>query len=226
MNRLVIVRHGESVWNKENIFTGWVDAPLSEKGIRQAESAGQSLKEKGFSFDIAFTSVLRRASDTLDLILKEMDISIPIEKSWRLNERHYGGLQGLNKDEMREKFGEEQVERWRRSYDVRPPAKEEKEYKYKEVGEGKAPSTESLKDTEERLLPYWKETIAPQILSGKKIIISAHGNSIRSLIKNIESISGEEIAKIEIPVGVPLIYELDDNLKPLNKYYLAVTVLD
>jgi 2,3-bisphosphoglycerate-dependent phosphoglycerate mutase len=226
MNKLVIIRHGESVWNKENIFTGWIDAPLSEKGIEQARAAGELLKKEGFSFDLAFTSVLRRAYDTLDLILKEMGLAIPIEKSWRLNERHYGGLQGMNKDEMREKFGKEQIEIWRRSYDVRPPIKEEKELKYEEIKEGEAPLTESLKDTEERFLPYWKETIVPQILSGKKIIIAAHGNSIRALIKNLEGVSREEIAKIEIPIGIPLVYELDDNLKVLNKYYLSVHTLD
>jgi len=226
MNKLVIIRHGESVWNKENIFTGWVDAPLSEKGIEQAKLAGKNLKERGFSFDFAFTSALKRAYDTLDLVLKEMELSIPIEKSWRLNERHYGYLQGMNKDETRKEFGKEQVEIWRRSYDVRPPVKEEKKFKYEEIKEGEVPLTESLKDTEERLLPYWKETIAPQILANKKVIIAAHGNSIRALIKNIEGISGEEIAKVEIPVGIPLVYELDENLKFLNKYYLSVNSLD
>jgi len=221
MNKLVIVRHGESVWNKENVFTGWIDAPLSEEGINQAKRAGQILKGKGFTFDLGFTSVLQRAYNTLDLILKEMNITIPVEKSWRLNERHYGDLQGLNKNETKEKFGEEQVALWRRSYDVQPPAKgEEKEFAYKEVKEGNVPLTESLKDTEERLVPYWKETIVPQILASKKVIISAHGNSIRALIKNLEGLSSEEITKIEIPVGTPLVYELDDNLKVLNKYYL------
>lgn len=221
MNKLIIIRHGESVWNKENIFTGWIDAPLSEEGINQAKLAGKILKEKGFVFDLAFTSVLKRAYNTLDLILEEMHLSIPIEKSWRLNERHYGGLQGQNKDEAREKFGNEQVHLWRRSYDVKPPAKGGKEeYKYEEIKEGELPMTESLKDTEERLIPYWEKTIVPQIMSGKKIIIAAHGNSIRVLIKNIEGLSGEEIAKTEIPMGIPLVYELDDNLKVLNKYYL------
>lgn len=181
MNKLIIVRHGESVWNKENVFTGWIDAPLSEEGIKQAKSAGQILKEKGFTFDLAFTSVLKRAYDTLDLILGEMNLTLPIEKSWRLNERHYGGLQGMNKDEARKKFGEEQVQIWRRSYDVRPPIeKEVTESKYEEIREGDVPSTESLKDTEERLLPYWKETIIPQIMSGKKIIIAAHGKQHQS----------------------------------------------
>jgi len=220
MYKLVIIRHGESVWNKENIFTGWIDAPLSEKGIEQAKKAGAVLKEKGFVFDFGFTSVLKRAYDTLDLILKETSLSFPVEKSWRLNERHYGALQGENKDEAREKLGKEQVEIWRRSYDVRPPAEEKKEYKYKEIKEGEFPLTESLKDTEERLLPYWQEKIVPLIKEGKKIIISAHGNSIRALIKNIEGISGEEIARTEIPIGIPLVYELDDDLKPVNKYYL------
>jgi 2,3-bisphosphoglycerate-dependent phosphoglycerate mutase len=220
MNKLVIIRHGESVWNKENIFTGWIDAPLSEEGINQAKKAGIVLKEKGFTFDLAYTSVLQRAYNTLDLILEEMKITIPTEKSWRLNERHYGGLQGLNKDETKKKFGEEQVATWRRNYDIKPPIKEEKELKYPEIQEGEVPLTESLKDAEERLLPYWKETIVPQILAGKKIIIAAHGNSIRALIKNLEGLSGEEIVKIEIPVGIPLVYELDNNLKVLNKYYL------
>jgi 2,3-bisphosphoglycerate-dependent phosphoglycerate mutase len=221
MNKLVIIRHGESIWNKENVFTGWIDAPLSEKGIEQAKKAGQSLKEKGFSFDIAFTSVLKRAYDTLDLVLKEMNIVIPVEKSWRLNERHYGNLQGMNKDEARKEFGTEQVEEWRRSYGTRPPEKKaERELEYKEAGEGEVPSAESLEDTERRLLPYWQESIVPLIKEGKKVIISAHGNSIRALIKNIEGISEEEITKVEIPVGIPLVYELDENLKPLNKYYL------
>ena len=227
MNKLIIIRHGESVWNKENIFTGWIDAPLSEEGVSQAKKAGQLLKEKGFSFDMAFTSVLKRAYDTLDLVLKEMNLAVPIEKSWRLNERHYGGLQGMNKDEARAKFGEEQIKIWRRSYDIKPPIeKEVEEYKYEEIKEGDLPLTESLKDTEERLLPYWQKTIAPQIMSGKKIIIAAHGNSIRALIKNIEGLSGEEITKIEIRMGNPLVYELDDDLKLLNKYYLSVQVLD
>ncbi|MFA5169141.1 MAG: 2,3-diphosphoglycerate-dependent phosphoglycerate mutase [Candidatus Paceibacterota bacterium] len=223
MNKLVIIRHGESIWNKENIFTGWIDAPLSEKGIEQAKKAGRALKEKGFSFDIAFTSLLERAYKTLDLVLKEMNLSIPVEKSWRLNERHYGALQGENKDEMRKKFGIEQVEAWRRSYNVRPPAKEEKDFRYEEVKEGEVPLTESLKDAEKRILPYWQESIVPLIKEGKKVIILAHGNSIRALIKNIEGISEEEIAKIakiEIPLATPLVYELDDNLKPINKYYL------
>jgi len=221
MFKLVIIRHGESVWNEKNIFTGWIDAPLSEKGIKQAKKAGKLLKEKGFTFDLAFTSVLQRAYKTLDLILEEMNLNIPIERSWRLNERHYGNLQGLDKDETRNKYGEKQVEEWRRSYEIRPPAKlNEKQLEYPEIKEGLVPFTESLKDTETRLFPYWLRAIIPKIKEGKRIIISAHGNSIRSLIKNIEMLSGEQIAKVEIPIGVPLVYELDDNLRVLNKYSL------
>ena len=221
MNKLVIIRHGESVWNKENRFTGWIDAPLSETGIEQAREAGRNLKNQEFFFDLGFTSVLQRAYNTLNLILSEMSISIPIEKSWRLNERHYGALQGLNKDEARKQFGEEQVQIWRRSYDVRPPKKtEEIKYEYDEIEEGEVPLAESLKDTETRLLPYWNERMAPAIKEGKRVIISAHGNSIRALIRNIEGISGEEIASVEIPIGIPLVYELDDNLKVIDKYYL------
>lgn len=221
MFKLVIIRHGESVWNKENIFTGWIDAPLSEKGIEQAKKAGKILKQKGFAFDLAFASVLQRACKTLDLILEEMDLNIPIEKSWRLNERHYGLLQGQNKDEARKKYSEVQIEEWRRSYESRPPARiQEKQLAYPEMKEGLIPFTESLKDTETRLFPYWIKTIVPKIKEGKRIIISAHGNSIRSLIKNIEMLSGEQIVKVEIPIGIPLVYELDENLKVLNKYYL------
>jgi 2,3-bisphosphoglycerate-dependent phosphoglycerate mutase len=221
MNKIVIIRHGESIWNKENIFTGWIDAPLSEKGIDQAKKAGMILKEKGFFFDLGFTSVLQRAYNTLDIILKEMDISIPVEKSWRLNERHYGALQGQNKDEVEKKSGKEQVELWRRSYNTRPPAEAGKGiFKYEEIKKGEVPLTESLKDTEERLLPYWQEKIIPAVKEGKKVIISAHGNSIRAMIKNIEGLSGEEIVKVEVPIGVPLVYELDNDLKPINKYYL------
>jgi 2,3-bisphosphoglycerate-dependent phosphoglycerate mutase len=220
MNRLVIIRHGESVWNKENIFTGWIDVPLSKKGINQAKKAGTILKEKGFVFDLGFTSILQRAYNTLDLLLEKMKLSIPVEKSWRLNERHYGELQGMNKDEMREKFGKDQVELWRRSYNIKPPIKKERKFKYEEIKEGEIPLTESLKDTEDRLLPYWQERIIPMIKKRKKVIISAHGNSIRAIIKNLENISEEKIAKLEIPIGIPLVYELDDNLKVINKYYL------
>jgi len=219
MHKLVIVRHGQSIWNKENIFTGWIDVPLSDLGINQAKEAGQKLKEKGFSFDIAFSSVLKRSIDTLDLILEEMGLSIPIHRSWRLNERHYGYLQGKNKDEMREKFGKELVEEWRRSYSIRPPQKDDQSLLYfKEIGD--APLSESLEDTEKRLLPYWKEEIEP-LIKEKRIIISAHGNSIRTLIKIIENLSGSEIEKMEVPVGEPLIYEFDDNLKIVKKYHLS-----
>jgi len=219
MHKLVIVRHGQSIWNKENIFTGWIDVPLSDLGINQAKEAGIKLKEKGFTFDIAFSSVLKRSIDTLDLILEEMGLSIPIHRSWRLNERHYGYLQGKNKDEMREKFGKELVEEWRRSYSIRPPQKDDQSLLYfKEIGD--APLSESLEDTEKRLLPYWKEEIEP-LIKEKRIIISAHGNSIRTLIKIIENLSGSEIEKMEVPVGEPLIYEFDDNLKIVKKYHLS-----
>jgi 2,3-bisphosphoglycerate-dependent phosphoglycerate mutase len=229
MYKLVIVRHGESVWNKENIFTGWTDVDLSELGVEQAIEAGKILNEKGFSFDLAFTSILKRATDTLDLILKEMDLNIPIERSWRLNERHYGALQGMNKEDIKNEYGEEMRQKWRRSYDVQPPALDKKDErypgkdpKYADLKESELPLTESLEDTEARVMPYWNNEIAPKILEGKKIIISAHGNSIRALAKNIESISDKDIVDLEIPVGAPLVYELDQNLKPVNKYYLDI----
>ena len=226
MNKLVLVRHGESVWNKENIFTGWIDVDLSEKGIEQAKKAGEMLKD--YSFDLAYTSYLKRASDTLDIILRELNlINIPIKKSWQLNERFYGALQGKNKDEVKKEFGEEQFKLWRRSYETKPPAitKEYEMYpgndpKYKELEEKDLPLTESLKDTENRVMPYLSEEIFPNIKQGKKIIIAAHGNSIRAMVKILENISGEEIAQTEIPLGIPLVYELDDNLKVTKKYYL------
>ncbi len=225
MNKLVIIRHGESVWNKENIFTGWIDVPLSEEGMEQARKAGQLLKKEGFVFDIGFTSKLERASKTLDIVLEEMDLIIPVKSSWRLNERHYGALQGMNKDEMRKLYGADKVEEWRRSYDVRPPAEtEEKKFAYNELkGEG-APLTESLKDTEARVLPYWNEEIIPMIKQGKRVVITAHGNSIRAIVRIIDNVSGEKIAKVEIPVGVPLVYEVDDNFDFVNKYYLDKNV--
>lgn len=222
MHTLIIVRHGESVWNKENIFTGWLDAPLSEKGIEDAKRAGKILKEKGFIFDMGFTSVLKRAYDTLDIVLKEMELTIPVERTWRLNERHYGWLQGKNKDEVRKRFGAEQVEKWRRGYEIRPPAKEKGDFRYPEVSEGKVPLTESLEDTEARLLPFWDGKIAPEIRKGGRVIIAAHGNSIRALVRKLEKLSPEEISKIEIPIGTPLVYELDNCLRPVNKYFLAV----
>jgi len=225
--KLVVIRHGESVWNKENIFTGWVDVGLSEKGEEEARRAGKLLKEKGFVFDLAYTSVLKRATDTLDIILKEMEVEIPIRQSWRLNERFYGALQGKNKDDVREECGEEQFKLWRRSYETRPPAitKDSEMYpakdeKYRGLKEQEIPLTESLKDTEARVLPYLNNEIFVELKKGKKIIISAHGNSIRAMVKILENVSGEEIAKTEIPMGIPLVYELDDSLKVIKKYYL------
>lgn len=215
MYKLVLVRHGESVWNKENRFTGWTDVGLSEKGIQEAKTAGRKLKENNFVFDIAFTSVLKRAIDTLDIILKELDqTSLPVSKDWRLNERHYGGLQGLNKAEMMKQYGEEQVHIWRRSFDVRPPALEKDKIK---PGE---PACESLKDTIKRVLPCWNEEIVPVIKQGKRIVVSAHGNSLRALVKHLDNISDTDIVALEIPTGVPLVYELDKGLKPTKKYYL------
>lgn len=227
MYKLVIIRHGESVWNKENIFTGWTDVELSELGREQAKEAGRILKESNYVFDLAFTSVLLRAIETLDIVLKEMGENIPVEKSWRLNERHYGALQGMNKDEIKDKYGEQLFKEWRRSYDIQPPALtlEDERYpgndsKYAELAQSEVPLTESLKDAESRVMPYWIETITPKILENKKIIICAHGNSIRALLKNIEHISDEEIPNIEIPLGRPLVYEFDQNLKLINKFYL------
>ncbi|MEK6916365.1 MAG: 2,3-diphosphoglycerate-dependent phosphoglycerate mutase [Nanoarchaeota archaeon] len=227
MHKLVLLRHGESVWNKENIFTGWTDVELSKKGIEEAKQAGRVLKKKGYKFDLAYTSVLKRAIDTLKLALEEMNLEVPVKNSWRLNERHYGALQGFNKLDMAEKVGKEQVFIWRRSYDTRPPAlkKTDKRYSvkdplYKGVAEKDIPVCESLKDTVARVLPYWKKEILPAIKSGKKIIISAHGNSIRALVKHIDNISDDEIPKLEIPTGVPLVYEFDDNMKPIMHYYV------
>lgn len=209
-NKLVIIRHGESIWNKENIFTGWIDIGLSELGIEQARNAGKLLKEKGFNFDIGYTSELKRAIDTLNLILEEMGENIPIKKSWRLNERHYGLLQGKNKDTMRKIYGEDKVQEWRRGYEAKPP----------EDTDG---MSESLKDTEQRVLPYWEEEIKPKIKENR-IIISAHGNSIRALIKIISP--QEKIEKIEIPVGIPMIYEFDEDIRPLKRYFLSNNNLD
>jgi 2,3-bisphosphoglycerate-dependent phosphoglycerate mutase len=229
MYKLVMVRHGESVWNKENRFTGWTDVDLSEKGIEEAKKGGKILKENGYVFDVAFTSVLKRAINTLHIILAEMDLLwIPEYKHWRLNERHYGALQGLNKAEMAEKYGEEQVKIWRRSYDVPPPplTKDDPRYpghdpRYKDLKEEEIPLCESLKDTVARVLPYWNEVIAPTIKEGKRVIIAAHGNSIRALVKYLDNISDQDIVEVNIPTGIPLVYELDENLKPINKYYLG-----
>jgi len=227
--KLVLLRHGESVWNKENKFTGWTDVDLSSKGIEEAKEAGRVLKKEGYVFDVAFTSVLKRAVRTLWIVLDEMDLMwIPIYNSWRLNERHYGTLQGLNKSEMAQKFGEEQVLIWRRSYDVPPMALEKKDPRYpgndpiyKGLAEKDIPLTESLKETVARVVPYWKETIAPALKSGKKIIIAAHGNSLRALVKYLDNISDEEIVKLNIPTGIPLVYELTRDLASIKHYYLG-----
>ncbi len=229
MTKLVLLRHGESTWNKENRFTGWTDVDLSEKGIKEAITAGRVLKENGFVFDVAFTSVLKRAIRTLWLALSEMDLMwIPIYNSWRLNERHYGALQGLNKAEMAAKYGEEQVHIWRRSYDIQPPALEISDARYpghdpryRELAEKDIPRTECLKDTVARFLPYWHETITPAIQSGQRVIIAAHGNSLRALVKYLDDISNEDIVGMNIPTGMPLVYELDGKLKPIRNYYLG-----
>jgi 2,3-bisphosphoglycerate-dependent phosphoglycerate mutase len=229
MNKLVLIRHGESTWNKENRFTGWTDVELSEKGVGEAHEAGKLLKREGFDFDLIFTSVLKRAIVTMDIVVEEMGLkNVPVKKSWRLNERHYGALQGLNKAETAEKYGEDQVKIWRRSYDVQPPslAKDDERYPgndplYKDLSEKELPLTECLKDTVDRFLPYWEKEIAPEVKSGKKVIIVAHGNSLRALVKYLDNVSDQEITELNIPTGVPLVYELDDNLKPLKHYYLG-----
>ncbi|HSR17409.1 MAG TPA: 2,3-diphosphoglycerate-dependent phosphoglycerate mutase [Ignavibacteriaceae bacterium] len=229
MYKLVLLRHGESTWNKENRFTGWTDVDLSEKGIQEAISAGKRLKKDGYTFDIAYTSVLKRAIRTLWITLDELDLMwIPVEKSWRLNERHYGSLQGLNKSETAQKYGEEQVKIWRRSYDIQPPSLEvsDKRYpglesRYKNLSKSELPLRECLKDTVNRFLPYWKDTIAPTVQSGKKVIIAAHGNSLRALVKYLDNISESDIVALNIPTGIPLVYELDNKLNPVKNYYLA-----
>jgi 2,3-bisphosphoglycerate-dependent phosphoglycerate mutase len=227
--KVVLLRHGESLWNKENRFTGWTDVDLSEKGIQEAQQGGRLLKKEGFVFDVAFTSVLKRAIRTLWLVLDEMDLMwIPVIRSWRLNERHYGALQGLNKSETAQKYGEDQVLIWRRSYDITPPALEKNDPRYpgfdpryKELSPKDLPLTESLKLTVKRFLPYWKETIAPAIKSGKRVLIAAHGNSLRALVKHLDNIPDDEIVKLNIPTGVPLVYELDKDLKAVKHYYLG-----
>ena len=225
--KLVLLRHGQSLWNKENKFTGWTDIDLSEQGIEEAKEAGKLLKQNNVTFDIAFTSVLKRAINTLNYVLKEMEQNVPIKYSYKLNERHYGALQGLNKDETRKKYGEEQVHIWRRSADVRPPALETtdprfpgNDEKYKDIPKDKLPPTENLLDTIDRVVEYYNEEIKLELLKNKNVIISAHGNSLRALIKYLENISDEEIMNLEIPTGKPYVYELDDNLNILKKYYL------
>jgi 2,3-bisphosphoglycerate-dependent phosphoglycerate mutase len=229
MHKLVLLRHGESTWNKENRFTGWTDVDLTEQGRKEAQTAGEVLKKEGYSFDIAYCSVLKRALRTLWIVLDELDeLWIPVEKTWRLNERHYGGLQGLNKSETAAKYGEDQVHVWRRSYDIPPPPLEKSDDRYpgsdpryKDVPASELPLTECLKDTVDRFLPYWKDVIAPRVKAGEKVVIVAHGNSLRALVKYLDDLSEEEILKLNIPTGVPLVYELDDDLKPLRRYYLG-----
>lgn len=229
MIKLVLLRHGESTWNKENRFTGWTDVDLSRKGVEEAHKAGKILKKKGFAFDIAFTSVLKRAIKTLWITMEEMDqMWIPVINSWRLNERHYGALQGLNKEETARKHGEQQVKIWRRSYDIRPPAlkKSDKRFPghdpmYKNVPKKDIPTTECLKDTVNRFLPYWKKEIVPVLKKGKRVIIAAHGNSLRALVKYLDKIPDKDIVELNIPTGIPLIYELDENMKPLRHYYIG-----
>ncbi|MCK4480607.1 MAG: 2,3-diphosphoglycerate-dependent phosphoglycerate mutase [Candidatus Lokiarchaeota archaeon] len=229
MYKVVLLRHGESTWNKENRFTGWTDVDLSEKGIQEGKEAAKLLKEGGYTFDIAYTSVLRRGIKTLWIVLDDMDLMwIPVYRSWRLNERHYGALQGYFKAEMAKEVGEKQVLIWRRSYDVPPPALKTSdprypgnEKKYADLKADELPLTECLKDTVARVLPYWHEIITPTIKLGKKILISAHGNSLRALVKYLDNMPDEEVVKLNIPTGVPLIYELDDDLKPITHYYLG-----
>jgi 2,3-bisphosphoglycerate-dependent phosphoglycerate mutase len=227
--KLVLLRHGESIWNKENRFTGWTDVDLSEKGVSEAKEAGRILKEQGFSFDIAFTSVLKRAIKTLWITLEEMDLMwIPVFRSWRLNEKHYGALQGLNKAETAKKYGEEQVLQWRRAYDIQPPPLQESDPRhpvndprYKELDKKDRPATECLKDTVERFLPHWHETIVPVLETGKRVLISAHGNSLRALVKYLDNIADQDIVNLNIPTGMPLVYELDKDLKAVKNYYLG-----
>ena len=229
MYKVVLLRHGESTWNKENRFTGWTDVDLSEKGLQEAKKAGEVLKAEGYKFDIAYTSVLKRAIRTLWITLDELDLMwIPVIRHWRLNERHYGALQGLNKAETAKKFGEEQVKIWRRSYDTQPPALEQnderfpgKDPRYANLTADELPLTECLKDTVARFVPYWEGTIAPMVKTGKKVLITAHGNSLRALVKYLDNIPDKEIVGLNIPTGIPLVYELDKDVKSLKSYYLG-----
>jgi len=226
MYRIVLLRHGESTWNKKGLFTGWTDVNLSKKGVSEAHEAGFELKKKGYKFDLFYTSLLIRAERTLNIVLQELKmINSPVFKDWRLNERHYGNLQGLNKKEMAAKFGEKQVLIWRRSYSIRPP-KIDKNNLYNQKGEAKykgikVPEAESLKDVVSRVLPFWKKEVIPQLGAGKKIIIVASGNSLRAIIKFLDKVPAKEITNLNVPTGIPLIYELDDQLKPIRHYYLA-----
>jgi len=229
MHKVVLLRHGESTWNKENRFTGWTDVDLSEKGVGEAHKAGQTLKKEGYTFDIAYTSVLKRAIKTLWITLEDMDLMwIPVARNWRLNERHYGALQGLNKAETAQKYGEDQVHIWRRSYDTQPPALEKTDERYpgndprySALTKEELPLTECLKDTVTRFVPYWEGTIAPTVKSGKQVLITAHGNSLRALVKYLDNIPENEIVGLNIPTGIPLVYELDENLKSIKSYYLG-----
>jgi 2,3-bisphosphoglycerate-dependent phosphoglycerate mutase len=227
--RLTLIRHGESVWNKANLFTGWTDVDLSEKGAEEAHTGGKALHEAGYVFDVAFTSVLKRAIRTLWIVLDEMDLMwIPVHRSWRLNERHYGALQGLNKAETAAKYGDDQVLVWRRSYDVPPPVLEKDDPRwpghdprYRDLDPADVPLTECLKDTVNRFMPYWYDVIAPVVKSGKRVVIAAHGNSLRALVKHLDNISDDDIVGLNIPTGIPLVYELDADLRPLSHEYLA-----
>ncbi len=229
MKKLILLRHGESTWNKENRFTGWTDVDLTPKGVEEAKNSGRLLREDGFTFDIAYTSVLKRSIRTLWIVLDELDqMWIPVNLTWRLNERHYGALQGLNKLETALKYGEEQVQIWRRSYNVRPPAltPEDERYpgfdsRYRNLEREDIPLTECLQDTVARFLPYWNETIAPQVQSGQRILIVAHGNSLRALVMYLDNLSEQDVMALNIPTGVPLVYELEDDLKPIRSYYLG-----
>jgi len=229
MYKIVLIRHGESQWNKENRFTGWIDVDLSEKGVQEAKKAGQTLKKEGYVFDVAYTSVLKRAIHTLWNVLDEMDLTwIPVHRSWRLNERHYGALAGLNKSETAAKHGEDQVKIWRRSFDIPPPPLDPtdprfptNDPRYADLDPRVLPATESLKTTIDRVLPYWHDVLVPTIRSGKRVAIAAHGNSLRALIKYLDSMSDEAIIALNVPTAVPLVYELDANLRPIKNYYLA-----
>ncbi len=229
MHKLVLLRHGESTWNKENRFTGWTDVDLSDKGREEARAAGQLLKQEGFAFDLVFTSLLKRAIRTSIIALDELDqLWLPVQRSWRLNERHYGALQGLNKAETTARHGEAQVKIWRRSYDIPPPPLTPDDFRhssrdprYRNLAPSELPLTESLKDTVARFLPYWHESIAPTISGGQRVIIAAHGNSLRALVKYLDGVSDADIVELNIPTGIPLVYELDESLKPLKNYYLG-----
>jgi 2,3-bisphosphoglycerate-dependent phosphoglycerate mutase len=229
MLRLVLLRHGESTWNKDNRFTGWTDVDLTENGRAEAREAGRLMAAEKFEFDVAYTSVLKRAIRTLWIALDEMDLMwIPVHRSWRLNERHYGGLQGLNKAEIAAEHGDAQVKIWRRSYDIPPPSltpddprHPSRDRRYQDLGRGELPLTESLKDTVARFLPYWHDTIAPDIRAGRRVLIAAHGNSLRALVKYLDNVRDEEIVELNIPTGVPLVYLLNDELQPLQKFYLG-----